>query len=675
MSGLTIFAFIVQGLFFAASPTGGEGFTAQRFMAARNEFHAQVGQLFNTILTLVVRVVPFLFCGLIAAALYAPGTVAEPGELWARLVRAYSPTGLLGLLVAGVFAAYMATISTEMNWAASYIVNDLYRPFLQPRPRASATMCWTGRLSSVILVSSSLSLVVAYLFVQGMRAWFLFINSVVFAFVLPLSWLRFFWWRLNIYGEAAALIVGLPLSYIVWFPLGFSNEARTPLLAGLPAPLRIGHGDHRRALAAHSAREHGDAPCVLRALPSARVLGAGNARTHANRTGHDPPRDLDRPGRLRAWDRLRHLCDPGGDQSARQALGRVRGLRHRGPGQRRMVHAALVAPRRLPRHGRELMKTILAIDGGGTHTECLAFSRHGDLLGAGSGGPSNHLLAPAPVVVQSIRDAIAATLSTAQLPLADVECISAGLAGIDYDGAGSHEASAIFSQAGFPGAILFGDSVIAHRGALNGEPGSLALAGTGSAFLAIAADGRMAKSGGWGPAFGDEGSAYWIAIEGLRAVARASDGRATPTALTAAILAHLDVTNVWDTVQRIYRDGLERHQVAALSEVVGAAAEAGDATAHTILQRAAWELADGAAAAAREAGLSPAGCAVSFQGSLLRRCRPVRQEFLRAVCERLPGCRPRDPLHAPVYGAYLLGCQAAGWDYPTISAPLVKESR
>ena len=65
---------------------------------------------------------------------------------------------------------------------------------------------------------------VAYFFVHGLRAWFLFINSVVFAFILPLSWLRFFWWRLNIYGEAAALVIGLPLSYIVWFPLGFSKE-------------------------------------------------------------------------------------------------------------------------------------------------------------------------------------------------------------------------------------------------------------------------------------------------------------------------------------------------------------------------------------------------------------------------------------------------------------------
>jgi SSS family transporter len=229
LGGLTILAFVVQGLFFAASPTGGEGFTAQRFMAARNEFHAQVGQLFNAILTLIVRVVPFLFLGLIAAALYAPGSVAEPGEIWARMVRSYAPVGLLGLLVAGVFAAYMSTISTLMNWGASYVVNDLYKPFIRPT-ESERHYVWIGRIGSVVIFA--LSLFVAYYFVEGLRAWFLFINSVVFAFILPLSWLRFFWWRLNIYGEAAALIIGLPLSYIVWFPLGFSNEQAHPFWQG-----------------------------------------------------------------------------------------------------------------------------------------------------------------------------------------------------------------------------------------------------------------------------------------------------------------------------------------------------------------------------------------------------------------------------------------------------------
>ena len=229
LDGLTIMAFVVQGLFFAASPTGGEGFTAQRFMAARNEFHAQVGQLFNTLLTLIVRVVPFIFLGVIAAALFAPGSVAEPGEIWAKMVNNYAPAGLLGLLVAGIFAAYMSTVSTLMNWGASYLVNDFYKPFIKSG-ESERHYVWIGRVGSILIFS--LSLFVSYYFVEGLRAWFLFINSVVFAFILPLSWLRFFWWRLNIYGEAAALVIGLPLSYIVWFPMGFSDEKAHPFWEG-----------------------------------------------------------------------------------------------------------------------------------------------------------------------------------------------------------------------------------------------------------------------------------------------------------------------------------------------------------------------------------------------------------------------------------------------------------
>lgn len=219
LTGITILAFIVQGLFFAASPTGGEGFTAQRFMAAKNEFHAQVGQLANAALTLIIRVLPFIFTGMIGAAIYAPGSVAEPSEIWARLVHQFSVPGLTGLLVGGIIAAYMSTISTEMNWGASYIVNDIYKRAIRKDAPANHYVL-VGKISSILIFS--LSMLVAYYLVKGMEAWFLFINSVIFAFILPLSWLRFFWWRLNIYGEAAALIVGLPLGYVVWFPLGFS---------------------------------------------------------------------------------------------------------------------------------------------------------------------------------------------------------------------------------------------------------------------------------------------------------------------------------------------------------------------------------------------------------------------------------------------------------------------
>jgi Na+/proline symporter len=219
LTGVTILAFIVQGLFFAASPTGGEGFTAQRFMAAKNEFHAQVGQLANAALTLIVRVLPFIVTGMIGAAIFAPGSVPDPSEIWARLVHQFSPAGLTGVLVAGIFAAYMSTISTEMNWGASYLVNDVYKRIVK-KDGTDAHYVRAAKISSILIFI--LSLLVTYYLVKGMEAWFLFINSVIFAFILPLSWLRFFWWRLNIYGEAAALVIGLPLGYIVWFPMGFS---------------------------------------------------------------------------------------------------------------------------------------------------------------------------------------------------------------------------------------------------------------------------------------------------------------------------------------------------------------------------------------------------------------------------------------------------------------------
>lgn len=220
LTGITLIALFIQGLFFASSPAAGEGFTAQRFMAAKNEFHAQVGQMFNAVLSLVIRIIPFLFLGIIGAALYAKGSV-DPAKIWGLLVSKYSVSGLTGLLIAAELAAYMSTIDTEMNWGASYLVNDLYKRFIK-KDASQKHYVWVSRISAMFMLV--LALLVAYFLVKGMMAWFLFINSVMVAFMLPLAWLRFFWWRLNIYGEAAAMIGGIPLGYLIWFPLGFSQK-------------------------------------------------------------------------------------------------------------------------------------------------------------------------------------------------------------------------------------------------------------------------------------------------------------------------------------------------------------------------------------------------------------------------------------------------------------------
>ncbi len=88
----------------------------------------------------------------------------------------------------------------------------------------------------------------------------------------------------------------------------------------------------------------------------------------------------------------------------------------------------------------------------------------------------------------------------------EVSLIAAGLAGVDYDGSGEPEMRELFVDLGYKNSLIEGDMVMAHSGALAGDPGVLALAGTGSSVLGIGQGGERVKVGGWGPVFGDEGS-------------------------------------------------------------------------------------------------------------------------------------------------------------------------
>jgi hypothetical protein len=108
-----------------------------------------------------------------------------------------------------------------MNWGASYLINDLYKRLIK-KDGSARHYVWAGRLATFVLLV--VALLVGGFMVKGMMAWFLFINNVMIAFILPLAWLRFFWWRLNIWGEIAALVGGLPLGYIIWFPLDYAHR-------------------------------------------------------------------------------------------------------------------------------------------------------------------------------------------------------------------------------------------------------------------------------------------------------------------------------------------------------------------------------------------------------------------------------------------------------------------
>lgn len=232
---LTVIVLVLQGLFFAGSPTAGEGMTAQRFMAARNERHAIAGQLFNAFLALSARTIALIGMGLVAMSLFwTPELVQQVGptpagmillddpvHAWGELVKnTQLPPGFVGLLIATEVAAYTSALSSLVNWGSSFVVNDLYAAHYPGQ--TLRRQVWVSRVATLLLFIGAAA--VAILYVKGMVAWLLFINSAMVIFLLPLAVFRFFWWRFNVWGELSAIVLGLPLSIVIWFHLGFKDR-------------------------------------------------------------------------------------------------------------------------------------------------------------------------------------------------------------------------------------------------------------------------------------------------------------------------------------------------------------------------------------------------------------------------------------------------------------------
>lgn len=232
---LTLLMFVIMGFFFAGSPTAGEGMTAQRFMAAKNEKHALGGQLFSTFISLCLRIIPLVGLGIICITMFwssdlvskngmAPEgfkILKDPAFAWGELIKAsHLPYGFTGLLVATEVAAYMSTLSALINWGSSFIVNDFYKE-LKPDLSKKQEVNISRVTTLILFIVASL---IAIFFVDNMVSWFVFINSVVVIFWLPLAYFRFFWPRFNVWGELAATVLGIPLTVLFWFILDFQHK-------------------------------------------------------------------------------------------------------------------------------------------------------------------------------------------------------------------------------------------------------------------------------------------------------------------------------------------------------------------------------------------------------------------------------------------------------------------
>jgi SSS family solute:Na+ symporter len=244
ISGSTFMAYVfVQWWAFRRSDGGGE--FVQRLAGCKTEAEAEKAAWFFNIMNYVVRTWPWVIVAVVAVVVFPDLEDRELG--YPLLMLEYLPTGLLGLVVASLIAAFMSTVSTLINWGASYLTNDVYARFMRPQAE-QAELVLAARVASVLVT------------VLGATAAF-FSEDVGKVFQLTIAIgtgpgvvliLRWFWWRINAWAELAAMVAGflvgfgttvvpiiqiedfglrlvttLAITFLIWFPVMLLTRPET----------------------------------------------------------------------------------------------------------------------------------------------------------------------------------------------------------------------------------------------------------------------------------------------------------------------------------------------------------------------------------------------------------------------------------------------------------------
>ncbi len=192
---------------------GGGGYIVQRMASCKDERHSLLATLWFQVAHYCLRPWPWILVGFVALVKYPELRAAtDAGVGFPQVMRDVLPEGLRGLLLTAFFAAYMSTLSTQVNWGASYLVNDLYKRFLvRSAPDRHYTLV-SRAVSVLILICGA----IATQFVESVdQAWRLLLalgggTGAVFL-------LRWYWWRINAAAEIAAMIAAFVFFIIIRF--------------------------------------------------------------------------------------------------------------------------------------------------------------------------------------------------------------------------------------------------------------------------------------------------------------------------------------------------------------------------------------------------------------------------------------------------------------------------
>lgn len=192
---------------------GGGGYIVQRMASCKDERHAVKATLFFQLMHYCVRPWPWILVAFVALALHpevrqwalAAEPAGNPEHAYPMLIRELAPVGLRGLMLVTFAAAFMSTVSTQMNLGASYLVNDVYKRFLRPHatdPQLVAASRWASALSLLLGGVASYVLIVGGLKIDDAWQFLLALGAGVGAVFI----LRWFWWRINVWSEIVAMV-------------------------------------------------------------------------------------------------------------------------------------------------------------------------------------------------------------------------------------------------------------------------------------------------------------------------------------------------------------------------------------------------------------------------------------------------------------------------------------
>ncbi len=217
----------------------GGGYIIQRLCSARSEKDGVIGTIWFVLNHYVLRFAPWIIIGLCALILYPTDSslVLDNEEIYPLLIRDYVGDGFRGFLIVTLLAAYMSTISTQINWGSSYLVNDLYKRFIA-KDKSERHYVFISKVFTVLFLF--LALIVGLGIKNIGSAWiFLWSVSSGLGFFLIARW---FWWRINSWSEISALICSVLLSAGFYFfdYLGYLNISFTMKLIIIPISIIIG---------------------------------------------------------------------------------------------------------------------------------------------------------------------------------------------------------------------------------------------------------------------------------------------------------------------------------------------------------------------------------------------------------------------------------------------------